>query len=119
MVQIDDLRAWCLGLNGVKEDIKWGHDLCFCVAEKMFLVVALDEQPVSASFKLPPDQYEELVHKHGFAPAPYMARHHWILIDDVTRLTRKDWEKYILQSYDLVVNKLPKRIKTNLLSSGG
>jgi hypothetical protein len=39
---IDAVRALCRALPNVTEDLKWGHDLCFCVHKKMFTVVSLD-----------------------------------------------------------------------------
>ena len=36
IMDIDALRAICKKLPGVTEDIKWGNDLCFCIAGKMF-----------------------------------------------------------------------------------
>ena len=119
MVQLDDLRKYCLGLNGVTEDIKWGHDLCFSIGGKMFLVVGLDTQPVTASFKSYPEEFELLIQQTGFSPAPYMARHHWIFTDDISRLSFKEWEKFILQSYGLVFGKLPKRTQGAITTSDG
>jgi hypothetical protein len=37
---IDGVRALCRKLPNVTEDVKWGHDLCFCVHKKMFTVRA-------------------------------------------------------------------------------
>lgn len=118
MTQPEDLRKYSLGLRGVTEDIKWGHDLCFCVGGKMFLVVGLDTQPVSASFKTDVDQFEELIQQPAFKPAPYLARHYWVYTDDITRMALKDWENYIQKAYNLVFAKLPGRIKLKINSPG-
>ncbi len=106
---IEDLQALCAQLPGVTEDIKWEHDLCFCVGGKMFLVIALEKIPVSASFKVPAEVFAELTTQAGFVPAPYLARHHWVLVEDIGLTPKAVWEAFIRQSYALVVAKLPKK----------
>ena len=117
MVQLDYLRNYSRGLKGVTEDIKWGNDLCFSIGGKMFLVIGLNVQPVSASFKSNPEEYERLIQQTGFLPAPYFARHHWVLIEDIDLLSQKEWENYILYSYESAFNKLPKRKQSEIKTS--
>lgn len=105
----EDLRRICMALKGATEDIKWEHDLCFSIGDKMFLVTGLDEQPVNASFKVSDAEFDELSAKPGFMPAPYMARHKWLRVEDISRLSKKQWQHYARQSYDLVKSKLPKK----------
>jgi predicted DNA-binding protein (MmcQ/YjbR family) len=114
MVTIEDIRNICLSLNGVTEDIKWGNHLCFNVGDKMFLVTVPDEVPANASFKATDEDFEKLVVKKGFAPARYMARYKWVDLDDIGRLSRKEWELYIRRSYELVASNLPKSLKKKL-----
>ena len=111
---IEEIQAVCRELPGVTEDIKWDDHLCFCVAEKMFLVAGLDKSPVSSSFKVTEEEFEELSAKPGFSPAQYLARYHWIYTDNISRLTRQEWEQYIAQSYRLVAAKLPKKTQRQL-----
>jgi predicted DNA-binding protein (MmcQ/YjbR family) len=47
-------------------------------------------------------------------PAPYLARYKWIYVDDINRLSTKDWEHYVEQSYKLIKSKLPKKIRACL-----
>jgi len=105
---VDTLRTICRTLPNVTEDIKWGHDLCFCVAGKMFTVVNL-ERPHSVAFKCTPETFGELTERPGIIPAPYMARNMWVQeqeLGDV--LDRRELEALVRTSYDLVVSKLPK-----------
>ena len=102
------MRSICRTLPNVTEDIKWGHDLCFCVWGKMFTVVNL-ERPHSIAFKCTPETFGELIERPGIIPAPYMARNMWVQeqeLGDV--LDRRELEALIRTSYDLVVAKLPK-----------
>jgi predicted DNA-binding protein (MmcQ/YjbR family) len=108
-MNIEMLRNFCRSLPAVTEDIKWGHDLCFSIAAKMFCVAALDG-PLTVSFKVKDDEFEELANSPGLRPAPYVARYKWVLVEEVDTLSRKEWEHYIKQSYDLVKAKLPKKV---------
>ena len=74
---LETVRSICRALPAVSEDIKWGNDLCFCVAGKMFAVVNI-ERPHSIAFKCTPESFGELVERPGIIPAPYMARNMWV-----------------------------------------
>jgi predicted DNA-binding protein (MmcQ/YjbR family) len=113
-MEIEDIQKICATLPVVTEDIKWGHDLVFSVGAKMFCVVGLDQQPVSASFKVPGESFDEMCSREGFKPAPYMARHKWVWVDDINRMKKKEWTFFIKQSYELVKDKLPAKIKRDL-----
>jgi predicted DNA-binding protein (MmcQ/YjbR family) len=108
-MNIETLREFCQTLPAVTEDVKWGHDLCFSVAGKMFCVAALDG-PFTVSFKVKDDEFDEISSSPGFRPAPYAARYKWVLVEEVNKLNRKEWAHYIRQSYDLVKAKLPKGV---------
>ena len=108
-MDIESLRELCCALPAVTEDIKWGHDLCFSVVGKMFCAAAL-EGPLSVSFKVKDDEFDELSNSPGLRPAPYVARYKWVLVEDVSKLSRKEWAHYVKQSYDLVRAKLPKKL---------
>ena len=98
-------------LPHVTEDIKWGHDLVFSVGTKMFCVVGPDQFPVSASFKVTDSEYDEMSSRPGFRPAPYLARHKWVFIEDINKMKKGEWKKYIQQSYELVKDKLSGKLK--------
>ena len=112
-MNIDLFRNVCLSLPAVTEDVKWDNDLCFCLGGKMFCVTALDP-PFKASFKVTDEEFEELSVSEGFMPAPYMARAKWVLVSDPSRLSKKEWEQYIKQSYELVKAKIPKKLLKEL-----
>ncbi len=111
---IEDIQSTCKKLPGVTEDIKWGNDLCFTVGGKMFLVLGLDQSPTTASFKVTDEQFEELSERAGFKPAPYMAKHKWIYIDDINRMSSKECKAFITQAYELIKQKLPKKVQAQL-----
>lgn len=108
---IEDIRKICLGFPHVTEDIKWEEHLCFNVGGKMFIITSPDNVPVTASFKVSDEAFDELSDREGFKPAPYLARYKWIFVDDISRMARKEWQQYLQMSYDLVYAKLPKSLK--------
>jgi predicted DNA-binding protein (MmcQ/YjbR family) len=113
---IAELREICLTFPAVTEDIKWDDHLCFNIGGKMFLVTAPDNVPVSASFKVSDEDFEMLPNRAGFIPAPYMARNKWIFVDDIKRFSKKEWEKYMKQSYELIASKLSLRLQKEIAS---
>jgi predicted DNA-binding protein (MmcQ/YjbR family) len=114
MMNIESLRAYCLSFDGVTEEVKWGgQDLCFSVGQKMFCVTDADVDS-GASFKVPDEEFEEMILRDGIIPAPYMGRYKWVTVLDFSRLSHTEWEFYLRRSYDLVKDKLPKKIRENL-----
>jgi predicted DNA-binding protein (MmcQ/YjbR family) len=111
---VEDIQKICRKLKGVTEDIKWEHDLVFSIGRKMFCVVGLDQSPTSASFKVGDEEFDEISSLPGFRPAPYVAKYKWVLIEDVRKMKRSDWEKYIQQSYTLVKDKLSAKMKKQI-----
>jgi predicted DNA-binding protein (MmcQ/YjbR family) len=113
-MNIEDLRSICSKFPGVTEDIKWEHDLVFSVGGKMFCVAGLDQSPTTASFKVSDDEFEEMSSRPGFKPAPYVAKYKWVWIDDINKMKKTEWKKWLEQSYKLVSEKLPAKIKKQL-----
>ncbi|MDB5281228.1 MAG: hypothetical protein JWO06_303 [Bacteroidota bacterium] len=109
VMTVEQLREFCLSLPHATEDVKWGNDLCFCIGGKMFCVTGFLE-PLKASFKVTDEEFEELSASAGIVPAPYTARYKWIYVQDSNRFSKKQWEHYIQQSYELVKSKLPKKM---------
>ncbi|HEY0678282.1 MAG TPA: MmcQ/YjbR family DNA-binding protein [Chitinophagaceae bacterium] len=113
----DFLQQYCGTWPAVTSDIKWDDDLCFSVGGKMFCVAWLGH-PTRISFKVTEEEFDEICVKDGFSPAPYMARAKWVLVSDVSKLTRDEWEYYVRQSYHLVLQKLPKKTLKDLKLDG-
>jgi len=112
-MNIDFIEKLCNTWPGVTTDVKWGNDLVFSVAEKMFCVSSM-EQPPRIAFKVKDEEFEELSVRDGFQPAPYMARSKWVLVTNPGKLNRKEWEDFVQQSYELVKAKLPKKLQETL-----
>jgi predicted DNA-binding protein (MmcQ/YjbR family) len=112
-MNIEDLRTFCLGFAAVTEDIKWGNNLVFSVAEKMFCLADLDP-PFRVSFKVTEEEFVELTTTTNIIQAPYFAKMKWVLVLEENRLSRQQWEHYLRQSYELVKAKLPKKVRESI-----
>lgn len=112
-MDIEAIRSICKKLPYVTEGVKWGADLCFMVGEKMFCVTNL-EGPLSASFKVKDEEFGEMSARTGIIPAPYVARYKWVMVQNPKALSKKEWEFYIKQSYELVKAGLSKKIRDKI-----
>src|SRR5688572_17547032 len=106
-MNIEQLRTFCLALPGTTEDIKWGNDLCFNVGGKMFTVTSADSSDGGVSLKTTPEKFADLTEQDGIRPAHYVARYHWITIEDLNAVSQSDLKELIRESYQLVFDKLP------------
>lgn len=113
-MNLEELRDLCLSFPGAKEDVKWENNLCFLIANKIFLMVALDESPTQASFKVPSVDFYDVASRDGFSQAPYLARGQWVRIDNVQNLSEGEWTHYAKQSYELIRSKLTKKLQQGL-----
>lgn len=111
----DSLRQYCRTLPQVTEDVKWGNDLCFLIAEKMFAVACLDNtSDHKLSFKCTPERFAELIEQEGIIPAPYMAKNNWVMLNRWDALRDSEIKEYVADSYRLVVEKLPKKLQAQI-----
>jgi len=113
-MNIDQLRKYCLSFPGATEDIKWGADLCFSVGAKMFCVTGTDSVSCGLSLKCTPEKFDELIEREGIDPAAYVGRYKWIHIADQDAVTPQELKDLIAQSYRLVFDKLPPKIKKTI-----
>jgi predicted DNA-binding protein (MmcQ/YjbR family) len=110
-MNIEQLRKFCLSFPGATEDIKWGADLCFSVGGKMFCVTGADSADGGMSFKCTPEKFNELIEREGIDPAAYVGRYKWVHVADTNALTAAELKELIQNSYNLVHDKLPKKLR--------
>ena len=99
-----------MSFKGATQDVKWANDLCYLVGQKMFCVTSLEGFQY-VSFKATPEDFSDLIERDGIIPAPYSARHFWVMVENPQALRPLEWKAYLLKSYKLVFDKLPKKIK--------
>lgn len=106
----DPLVRLCRSLPGATEDVKWGDNLIFSVGGKMFAGFDLPElQPLS--FKVDPVAFQTLVASPAFAPAPYMARNHWVTVTDRELVPIEMLEELLIEAHALVASKLSRKAR--------
>jgi len=109
------IRKYCLSLPYVTERVQWGNDLLFCIGGKMFAVAGLDAKyPTKLSFKCTPEKFSELIEMEGIIPAPYVARYHWVALEDLDALPQRELKELLKNAYQLVHDKLPKKVRGQL-----
>jgi len=114
-MDIESVRAYCLSFPHATETVQWGADLVFKIGGKMFAVIGLDAgSDHCMSFKATPEKFAELVEREGIVPAPYVARYHWVALERFNVLSEKELKSLITTAYDLVFEKLPKKVKAGL-----
>ena len=114
----ESVRDFCLALPHATEGVQWGNDLLFRVGGKMFAVIALE--PAAANklaFKCTPEKFEELIELDGIMPAPYMARNKWVSLQRFDALKDSEIKSLIRNSYEMIFQKLPKKVQAQLKES--
>jgi predicted DNA-binding protein (MmcQ/YjbR family) len=82
----------------------------------MFAVTGLESAVQSISFKCTPEKFAELVEIEGIIPAHYVARYHWVTVENLDALRSDELKDLINNSYKLVWEKLPKGLRNQLSS---
>jgi predicted DNA-binding protein (MmcQ/YjbR family) len=114
-MDLEQIRKHCLSLPHVTERVQWGNDLLFCIGEKIFAVAVLDAKyPTKLSFKCTAEKFAELVEQEGIIPAPYVARYHWVALEDLDALPQRELKELLKTAYQLVHDKLPKKVRDGL-----
>ena len=97
------------------EKVQWGNDLVFKIGEKMFAVVGLEpKHDTKLSFKCTPEKFAELVEHKGIIPAPYVARYHWVALQNLDALPARELKELLKTAYQLVHDKLPPKVRKQL-----
>ena len=107
------IRKYCASLPGATYDLKWGADHVYSVGNKMFAALGPAKEG-NVGFKVDDHRFLELTDRKGIIPAPYMAKHKWVLVQNLKALPDDEMRALIKRSHELVVAKLPKRIQATL-----
>ncbi|MFC4096168.1 MmcQ/YjbR family DNA-binding protein [Euzebyella saccharophila] len=115
-MNIEAFRDYCLAKKGVTEELPFGPDaLVFKVLGKMFALSALDRLPSQVNLKCDPDRAILLREEHDGAiiPGYHMNKVHWntVMLNEVPPQLITE---LIDHSYELVVSKLTKKLKSEL-----
>lgn len=112
----EQLRTYCLAKKGVEEDQPFGpNTLIFKIGGKMFLLLALDAVPLQFNAKCDPDVAIELREQYNCVlPGYHMNKKHWNTVVVDGTVSDKILLQWVNDSYNLVYDSLPKKIKAEL-----
>ena len=118
-MNIEEFREYCIRKPGVTEEFPFDETtLVFKVMGKMFALTNL-EGDWSLALKCDPDRAIELREQFpAIRPGYHMSKVHWNTVMMDGSLSRKLILELINDSYQLVVDKLPAKIKQELTASG-
>lgn len=116
-MNIEAFREYCLNKKGVTEEFPFDETtLVFKVMGKMFALTDLEGE-FSINLKCEPDKVIELREKYSAVqPGYHMNKNHWNTVYDDGSVTDKLIYNWIDDSYNLVIDKLPKSKKAELFN---
>ena len=112
-MNIESIRSYCLGKKATTESLPFDDKtLTFKVAGKIFAATNLEEHPLRITMKCDPDKAIELRERYKSIEAGYHSnKKHWNTIEVNGELSKEMICQLIDHSYQLVVAKLPKKIR--------
>ena len=110
------LRRSCLRLPGSVEEFPFGEEVSvFKVGGKIFALSPLRSRPLTVSLKCEPEIAEQLRAAHtAVRPGYHLNKRHWNTVEIDGSLEDRSILDMIEDSYDLVVDGLPKRVQAEL-----
>jgi len=117
-MNVDWIRDLCLSFPQTTEQVQWGDVLVFKVAGKIHALAVLTPAKTWLSFKASPERFAELTERPGIIPAPYLARAKWVALETKDALPPEELAPLLRESYEMVVAKLPRKIREALLNAG-
>ena len=99
-------------LPGVTMEVLWGADHVYKVVGKMFAVT--DASAAHFSCKVSDIAFEALTETGRARPAPYAARHKWVLFEDLAALDPAEVQDWLKNAHALVVAKLTRKARREL-----
>lgn len=113
-MNIEQVRECALSLPGVTEDMPFGDDhVVFRIEGKIFLCLSLETAEAHFALKLSPERNEELRAQYSaITPAWHWNKKHWSDIYYARDLSDTQLSGWIAESYRLMVQKLPKAVRS-------
>jgi predicted DNA-binding protein (MmcQ/YjbR family) len=114
------VRAICMSMPHVTEVLNWGHHLVYFVGDreiggKMFAMTDLDGTGFGVLwFHCGPERFHELLEVEGISASPYLARAHWVTLEQWDVLRARQIEDELKRAHALIFEKLPPRTRTIL-----
>jgi predicted DNA-binding protein (MmcQ/YjbR family) len=116
-MDVEYVRKICLDLPHVTEDLPFGPDtLAFRVGNKIFALLSFDNIDVQRiNLKNLPDRCVELREQYSYIiPGYHMNKTHWNTVILYPDIDNKLIIQLIKESYEIILNSLPKSVKSTL-----
>ncbi|MBL7764120.1 MAG: MmcQ/YjbR family DNA-binding protein [Chitinophagaceae bacterium] len=115
-MNIESLRTYCIRKKGVTEEFPFGEEtLVFKVMGKIFLLTSLDSEVPGFNAKCDPEKAIELRERYdAVQPGYHMNKKHWNTVTIDGSLSNDLLKEMIDDSYALVVQSLPKKLRDEL-----
>ncbi len=115
-MNVEDIRLYCLNKPGVTESFPFDEDtLVFKVMGKMYALLSLEAPEVRINLKCEPEKAIELRDQYsGVLPGYHMSKVHWNTCVADGSFTEAELCAWIDDSYNLIVAKLPTKLKDEL-----
>ena len=116
MLTADELRERCLSLSGTNEEFPFRPELSvFKVSGKVFALAPLKTEPLRVSLKCEPPLAEQLRDTYAaIRPGYHLNKRHWNTVQVDGSLPDRLVLDLVEDSYDLVMDGLPKRVQAEL-----
>ena len=115
-----ELRTFCLSLDGAEETFPFGANTSvFKVGGKMFALSQLEAESLRVSLKCEPDLAQTLRRDHpAVIPGYHLNKRHWNTVTIDGSVPDQMVLSLVEDSYALVVDGLPKRVRARLTGEG-
>jgi len=115
-MNVEDFRTYCLAKKYVTESFPFDNEtLVFKVANKMFALLSLEKIPPTANLKCDPERAIELRDRYPeIVPGYHMNKKLWNTVEIDSGLDNNFVREMIDDSYDLIVQSLPKKLQKEL-----
>ena len=110
---LEVIREYCLQKKNVAESLPFDKNtLAFKLHNKIFALIRLEKDPLHITLKCNPNKALDLREEYTqILPGYHANKKHWntIILEDLPLSLIRQW---IDESYQLVNNKLPKKLKS-------
>ncbi len=112
-MDIEYFRNYCLSKKAVEECLPFDEvTLVFKVMGKIFAILPLNDEVAKVNLKADPERSMELREQHfQIIPGFHMNKKHWNTVSIDDGLDDKLILELVDHSYELIVNKLPKKLQ--------
>ena len=111
-MDLEEFRSYCLAKKSVTEEFPFGpENIVFKVGGKIFAITNIDTFD-TINLKCQPDKAIELREQYDYVkPGYHMNKQHWNTIEVNWQVNFRLLREWIDDSYNLVVEQLPKKEK--------